>query len=93
MLVVLSADKTRSTAAKLKGKFNDIHKNCETTDYCMKRVPVPSIPSIVRVATAVEANLNENARQMISENRPRLSTHEGKTPRKSMPSDEMKKMN
>jgi hypothetical protein len=88
--LVLSADKTRSTAAKLKGKFNDIHKNCETTHYCMKRVPVPSI---VRVATAVEANLNENARQMISDNRPRLSTHEGEAPRKSMPSDEMKKMN
>ena len=67
MLVVLAADnKTRSSSTMLKAKFNSIHEKCmETTDYCMKRVSAP-MPTIVPAATAVEANLNEIAREMIS---------------------------
>jgi hypothetical protein len=90
MLVVLAAD--RSSSTMLKAKFNTIHEKCmETTDYCMKRVSTP-MPTIVRAATAVEANLNKIGREMISEMNPRLSTHKGGPPRKSMHPDEMKKV-
>jgi len=76
----------------LKAKFNTIHKKCmESTDYCMKRVSTP-MPTIVRVATAVEANLNKIARDMIIKMKPQLSTHKGGPPRKSMHPDEMKKV-
>jgi hypothetical protein len=50
------------------------------------------MPTIVRAATAVEANLNKIGREMISEMNPRLSTHKGGPPRKSMHPDEMKKV-
>ena len=91
MLVVLAADnKTRSSSTMLKAKLNAIHEKCmETTDYCMKRVPT-QIPTIIRAATAVEANLNEVAREMISKTKPKLSTHKESSPRKSMHPDEMK---
>jgi hypothetical protein len=90
MLVVLAADnKTRSSSTMLKAKFNNIHEKCmETTDYCMRRVPTP-MPTIVRAATAVEANLNDIAREMISKMKPKLSTHKGPLPRKSMHPNEM----
>jgi hypothetical protein len=92
MLVVLAADKTRSSSTMLKANFNTIHEKCmESTDYCMKRVPTP-MPTIVRAATAVEANLNDTAREMISKVKPKLSTHKGPPPRKSMRPEEMKKV-
>lgn len=92
MLVVLAADNTRSSSTVLKAEFNTIHEKCmESTDYCMKRVSTP-MPTIVRAATAVEANLNEIAWEMISKRKPELSTHEGRAPRKSMHPDEMKKV-
>jgi hypothetical protein len=85
MLVVLAAD--RSSSIVLKDKLNTIYKKCmETTDYCIKRVST----TIVRVTTAVEANLNENAREIISKRKPKLSIHEGRAPRKSLHPNEMK---
>lgn len=93
MLVVLAADnKTRSPSTILKAEFNAIHEKCmKTADYCMKRVPTP-MPTIVRAATAVEADLNDIAREMIHKMKPELSTHKGPQPRKSMHPDEMKKV-
>jgi hypothetical protein len=92
MLVVLAAGKTRSSSTMLKAKFNTIHNKCmERTDYCMKRVSTPT-PTIGRTATAVEANLNETAREMISKNKPKLSTHKGELPRKSLRRDEMERV-
>lgn len=93
MLIVSSTSAARAPSTALKDRFNALGTECmRSRDYCTTPVPRPTL-GIVRTATAVEANLNEKARETISTTRPNLSTYEGgKQPRKSLRRDEMEKM-
>lgn len=70
MLVILSQTKLRSESKQLEESFGDIYRQFmddENPDYCTKSVPFP-LPSIPRVATAVEVTLKEETEQELAEN-------------------------
>jgi hypothetical protein len=80
MLIVLSQEKKRASSGILRGKFQDFYSKCldKNPDYCLKGIPEFRLK---RAQTAVEATLNETAREKIMENPTDLEVeiHEGKT--------------
>lgn len=88
MLVVLSADgRKRSPSSELRVAFDALSAKCADEAYCTRGNPKFRI---LRVATGVEADLDENAARNLREHRPDLRSYVGRTPRRSMQPDVLK---
>ncbi|EHK97836.1 hypothetical protein M7I_6419 [Glarea lozoyensis 74030] len=91
MLVVLSEEKKRHTSTALKKAFHEINKLCranESHDYCVQGIPTPVTP---QPNVPVAVLLNENAQNMLDNNRSHLSVHDGRT-RNSMTVESLRRM-
>ncbi|KAM5341700.1 hypothetical protein ACJ41O_014731 [Fusarium nematophilum] len=78
MLVVLEANRARSPSGLLLAKLEAIQSKCRDPAYCLQQAP-PQRRDAARGAPAVEANLNDFAKQMLEDHHVRLPFHIGRT--------------
>jgi len=91
MLVILSRENQRSASTTLRRKFEGLYKKCQDTsklEYCTAGVR-PS--RLFKAQTAVIANLNDNAKRILSETKfdVEIEKYTGKTD-EPMPEEELK---